>query len=216
MGFFETLLFPFVWALDAGLDLFFGVAGSMGPSLVLLSLTVWVILIPLRNYASTIEKRILEKTKIIDAEKRLIDPALKGESRFLAVETIYEKNGYHPLQSIGLSASLMITLPVLIAAVLVLDGERLAGFSFLLIKDLGVPDGLVFGLNLLPVFVLIVTILDAAFRYGASSNATKRFIVIALLLMGLIYYLPAGLVLYWLCSNLYSAFYYGFATKFLD
>ncbi|WP_420860646.1 YidC/Oxa1 family membrane protein insertase [Algirhabdus cladophorae] len=201
----EIILFPFVWVLDTGLSLFFALTGSMGFAIMLLSGAVALAMTPLRTYAGRTEQRILGKTQKVTADMKLLDPALKGEARFNATEKIYDKHGYHPIQSIGLSASLFIMLPVFIAAIIVLSPEQLGGLPFLFVPDLGAPDALLFGINVLPLVVTGVTIVDAIFRYGAGSSATKRFVAIALILLVLIYGLPSGLVLYWLCSNIIAA-----------
>jgi YidC/Oxa1 family membrane protein insertase len=202
VSFFEFLLSPFVWILETALQFLLNMTGSMGLAIILMSCSVALVLTPLRRYASALEQRISIKNEEVAHDVRNIDASLRGEAKFLETEKIYKKHKYHPIQSVGLSASLFVMLPVFIAAIFVLDAAQLRGFSFLVIRDLGASDSLLFGLNFMPILVTAVTLVDSVIRFGKNSSATKRFWVIAGVLFFLIYNLPSGLLLYWLFSNL--------------
>ena len=130
---------------------------------------------------------------------------LKGEELFFATEKTYKQHGYHPIQSIGMGASFFIMLPVLISAILLFSGDGiLSGKSFLFVNDLSKPDHLFGSVNMLPLVMSGVTVIDARLRFRDDKRAQYRFYFIAAVLLLLVYNLPSGLVLYWTGSNVMS------------
>ena len=143
--------------------------------------------------------------KSVEAEVQLLKGELKGEKLFLATEQIYERNGYHPIQSVGMGASFFVMLPVLISAILLFTGsETLNGKNFLLINDLSEPDGLLGPINVLPLLMSAITIIDAKLRFKNDRKSQYRFFFITGLLLLIVYNLASGLVLYWTGSNIMS------------
>ena len=123
---------------------------STGLSILLLSFTFSILLIPLQRYGQRVEQRIGNKIKVVNDEVRPLKGNLKGEDLFLETEKIYKKYGYHPIQSIALGLSFFVMIPVLISAILIFTGDSLlTGKSFLFIKDLSMPDGLINPVNIL-------------------------------------------------------------------
>jgi membrane protein insertase Oxa1/YidC/SpoIIIJ len=79
----------------------------------------------------------------------------------------------------------------------------LKGASFGPIADLGAADGLLGGINLLPI---VMTAINAASIFAYSSDRTRRqqALALAALFLALLYASPSGLVLYWTTNNLFS------------
>ncbi len=201
----ETVLSPIVWLMELLLDFYALLFSSTGVSILLLSFTFALLLIPLQRVAQRMERRISDKMKFVGAEVEVLKRELKGEKLFLATEQVYERNGYHPIQSVGLGASFFVMLPVLVSAILLLTGsETVAGESFLLIPDLSKPDGLLGPVNVLPLLMSAITIIDAKLRFKDDRKSQYRFFFIAALLLIIVYNLAAGLVLYWTGSNIMS------------
>jgi len=187
------------------LDFYALLFSSTGVSILLLSFTFALLLIPLQRVAQRMERRIIDTIQFVGAEVEVLKRELKGEKLFLATEQIYERNGYHPIQSVGLGASFFVMLPVLVSAILLLTGsETVAGESFLLIPDLSKPDGLLGPVNVLPLLMSAITIIDAKLRFKDDRKSQYRFFFIAALLLIIVYNLAAGLVLYWTGSNIMS------------
>ena len=187
------------------LDFYVRLFSSTGFSILLLSFTFALLLLPLQRIAQRTEQRISDKMEIVDAEVQDLKGELKGEKLFLATEQIYERNDYHPIQSVGLGTSFLVMLPVLVSAILLFTGsETVIDKSFLFITDLSKPDALLGPVNVLPLIMSAITIIDAKLRFKNDSKSQYRFFFIALLLLILVYNLASGLVLYWTGSNIIS------------
>lgn len=206
MDVLAVVLTPIIAAMGFILGAYAGMTGSPGLAVVLLSATMSLILFPIQRIALRAERAHAAKSALIQAEVREARKSgLKGEALFNATEAIYQRYRYHPIHALKGSASLFIQLPVLISAFYLLSGSQLlVGHSFLVIPDLAQQDRLLFGINLLPILVLVVTATDAVVRYRTDRSARNRFFVISALLFVLIYAMPAALVLYWLTSNVIS------------
>jgi membrane protein insertase Oxa1/YidC/SpoIIIJ len=201
----ETILSPIVWLMELILNFYVGLFSSTGVSILLLSFTFALLLLPLQRMAQRSERRISEKMKFVDTQVQGLKGELKGEELFFATEKIYQKHGYHPIQSVGLGASFFVMLPVLISVILLFTGsETLNGKSFLLISDLSEPDGLLGPINVLPLLMSAITIIDAKLRFKNDRKSQYRFFFIAGLLLLIVYNLASGLVLYWTGSNILS------------
>ena len=200
----ETILSPIVWLMQLLLDFYVGIFSSTGFSILLLSFSFALLLVPLQRLALRTEQRIGSKINTVEAEVEPLKVELKGEALFLATEKVYTKHGYHPIQNIALGASFFVMLPVLVSAILLLTGDQLAGIRFIFIQDLSMPDGLLGPVNLLPLLMSTITVVDARLRFKDDHKSQYRFYFIAFVLLILVYNLAAGLVLYWTGSNILS------------
>lgn len=201
----ETVLSPIVWLMELILDFYVRLFSSTGVSILLLSFTFALLLLPLQRMAQRTERLISTKMRIVDAEVQDLKGELKGEKLFLATEQIYERNDYHPIQSVGLGASFFVMLPVLVSAILLFTGsEALVGKSFLFIADLSKPDALLGPINVLPLLMSAITVIDAKLRFKDDRKSQYRFFFIASILLIIVYNLASGLVLYWIGSNIMS------------
>lgn len=201
-NFFETLLWPIIVSLHwlyLNLEV---ITGSAGLSIVLLSSGVSMIMLPLQKWGRKVEDRIRLQTEAVNTEVAELKKTMKGEKLFFATEKIYKKHGYHPIYSVALGTSFLVVLPVLLAALMLFTNTNvLEGKSFLLISDLSKPDGLLGSVNLLPVLMSTITIIDANIRFDEDKSARRRFYVLAIVFFVLVYTLPSGLVIYWTMSN---------------
>lgn len=205
MSILEAILSPIIWLMELILNFYINLTSSIGISILLLSFSFALLLLPIQKLANRVEKRISTKVNSIDKEVNLLRGELKGEELFLATEKIYKKYDYHPINNIGMGASFLAMLPVLISAILLFTGsEMLTGKSFLIIEDLSKPDAFYGMINILPIIMTGITIIDAKLRFRDDRKSQNRFYIIALVLLVIVYGLPSGLVLYWLGSNVMS------------
>jgi membrane protein insertase Oxa1/YidC/SpoIIIJ len=201
----ETALSPIIWLMELILGFYVHLFSSTGISILLLSFTFALLLLPLQRAGRNIEQRISIKIKAVEAEVQPLKGELKGEELFLATEQIYQKHAYHPIQSVAMGASFFVMLPVLISAIVIFTGsDLLTDRDFLLISDLSKPDGLLGPVNVLPLVMSAITIVDAKLRFKNDRKSQYRFFFIALVLLILVYNLASGLVLYWTGSNIMS------------
>jgi membrane protein insertase Oxa1/YidC/SpoIIIJ len=214
MVFVDAVLSPIVWLMHRILDFYVHLFSSTGVSILLLSFTFALLLLPLQLIGRNIEQRISNKMQTVDKEVQLLKGRLKGEALFLATEKIHQKYAYHPIHSVAMGTSFFVMLPVLISAILLFtDSELLSGRSFLLIGDLSKPDGLLGPVNVLPLVMSAITIIDAKLRFRNDRNSQYRFFFIALLLLILVYNLASGLVLFWTGSNIMALIIYQVQSK---
>ena len=205
MYYLELILSPVVWLMREVMGFYVSIVSSTGLAILLTSFTFSLLLRPLQGVAQRKEDKLGEKIKSIDAQVQPLKETLKGEELFFAVEKVYEKNNYHPIASVGMGLSFFVMLPVLLSAILLFsDGEFLANQAFLFIADLSKPDGLLGPVNVLPLLMSAITIVDARLRYKDDIKSQMRFLVLAEVLLVLVYNLASGLVLYWIGSNIMS------------
>ena len=89
----ETVLRPIVWLMQLLLDFYVGIFSSTGASILLLSFSFALLLLPLQRIAMRTELRIAAKMKTVEAEVDPLKAELKGEALFLATEKIYQQHG---------------------------------------------------------------------------------------------------------------------------
>lgn len=201
----STILSPIVWVMSLILNQLISLTNSVGVSILLLSLFFSFILIPVRKAAVVVEKRIGDRMNAAATEVAIAKQTLKGEKLFLETEKIYNQLGYHPIQNVALGTSFLVMLPILLSAIVLFsDNPATAGQPFLFIKDLQQADHLFGPVNVLPIVMSGVTILDAHFRFADDRSAKIKFYILAAVLLLLVYNLASGLVLYWTGSNLFS------------
>ncbi|WP_232616736.1 hypothetical protein [Treponema primitia] len=85
----------------------------------------------------------------------------------------------------------------------------LVGESFLLLRNLGLPDGLIpFGgrtFNIMPIIMTAVNIASAfIYTKGLGKREKIQLFGISFIFLILLYNSPSGLVLYWTCNNVFS------------
>lgn len=207
MSILTGIFAPIVWLMEMVFHAYLGLVGSAGLSILLLSLTFSLLLLPLQRAGGRVERRTTAKMKEVDAEVRALRrQGLKGEALFNETEKVYQSHGYHPIKAVMAATGFLAALPVLISSIILFLGEpALVGRSFLLVRDLSEPDGLLGpGLNLLPIIMTAVTWADAILRYRDDRPARLRFMTISAVMLVLVYPLPSGLVLYWIGNNIWS------------
>ena len=192
-------------------EFYFKMLGSDGFSILLLAITFSILIWPLQKYGKKFETKIANKMNAVQKDIVNIDPSLKGEARFIEIEKIYKTYDYHPIQSVLISTSFLIAIPVLLSAIILFtQTDILNNKSFYFISDLSKPDGLIslwgYSLNLLPILLFFMTWFDAQIRYKENPALRHRFLIISVVLIVLIYALPSGLILYWFGSNIASFF----------
>ena len=110
--------------------------------------------------------------------------------------------------------SLLLEVPFFIAAYDFLSNVK--GFRDAVLwgnSVLSMPDGLLFGINILPLLMTIINICSTSiYTKGQSLKSKIQLYVIAILFLALLYNSPSALVLYWTFNNLFSLSLYH--TKF--
>lgn len=203
---YQILIAPLEAVMGVLLSAIYGAIGSYGVSIFFLSLLINVVLFPLFQMAERWQDAEREVQKVLKPKLQQFRLAFSGEERHVMIQSLYRQAGYHPAYAMRSSFGLFLQLPFWIAAYRLLSQyQPLNGASFLVFEDLGKPDGLLWGFNLLP-FVMTGLNVAAAFVYTKSLSRTEQIqpLVLASLFLVLLYSSPAGLLLYWTFNSLFS------------
>jgi YidC/Oxa1 family membrane protein insertase len=174
------------------------------------SATVSVLTLPLYFIAEKYQEkeRVLQKKLKPKIDK--IKAVFSGDEQYMILSTYYKQNNYHPIYAMRSTASLLIQIPFFIAAYSYLSHlEQLQGASFLFLKDLGMPDGILpFGnihINVLPIFMTLINIVSGViYTKGMTTKDRIQLYGMSLIFLLLLYNSPAGLVVYWTMNNIFS------------
>ena len=135
------------------------ISSSAGLSIVILSLAMNVLLMPLYSKADALQKEEDEIQKKLKAGVDHIRKTFKGDEQLFILNTYYRQNHYKPIYALRSSISLLLEIPFFIAAYDFLSNEyTVLASSFGPIVSLGNPDGLLGGINLLPILMTVINI----------------------------------------------------------
>jgi YidC/Oxa1 family membrane protein insertase len=222
----RSLLFSGLWwwlrALSVGalllLDGLTAIVGRPGPAIILLAVAVKLLLLPVTAIAHHLQAQVDEARGRLQPQIDAIKAGYRGEEQARRLMDLYRRERVHPLYTLKSLTGVLIQLPVFIAVFdMLAENFALHGASFLAIRDLSRPDGLIplpgalpwLGqrLNLLP-FVMSGVSLTAAARYDAAAltpslvrRQRRNLGAMAILFFALFYAFPAGMVLYWTSTN---------------
>lgn len=207
LNFLYTLIvFPVEQVIELCYVFAWRISGSHGLSVLGVSLAVSTLVLPIYLMAEKQQQAEREKQAAMKDEVNVIKAVFKGDKRYMLLSTLYRQNGYHPVYSLRGSLDLFIQIPFFIAAYHFLHGlVPLRGQAFFFIKDLGEPDGLFYGMNLLPFVMTAVNIVSSAiYARGFSLRENIQLYGMALVFLILLYSSPSALVLYWTSNNVYN------------
>lgn len=200
------LIFPLESALLWVLRTAHALTGSYGAAIILLSLAFNILLLPFFHYAETVQRRERAIQARLAAKIEEFRAVFTGQERYMMLRTLYRQNGYYPIYALRSLLPLALQVPFFIATFGLLSNfTPLNGEPFLLFGDLGRPDGLLGGVNLMP-FVMTAANLASGLVYTRSLTTRDKAQtwIVAAIFLALLYGSPVGLVLYWTVSNVFS------------
>jgi len=207
ISFFYTLIiFPIVQLIELFYVLVYRFFHNPGMTLLGVSVSVNICILPLYFVAEKYHQKERDLQKLLKPKINKIKAVFKGDEQFMVLSTYYRQNHYHPMYALRNSLSLLIQIPFFIAAYSYLSHlEILQGASFLFIKNLGKPDALLNGINILPVFMTLINI-ASGIVYAKDLDVKNKIQLygMSLIFLALLYNSPAGLVIYWTMNNLFS------------
>ena len=180
--------------------------GSYGFSIILLSLSVTIIMFPLFYIAEVWKRKEQAVEKRMKHRLAYIKKYYTGQKRYCMIKATHRLEGYTAASSFRTSFGLLIQIPFFFAAYHLLSHyEPYRGVSWLFIKDFAVPDGLLWGLNLLPIAMTVINIVSSSiYMKGSRAKDIVELYVMAGVFLLLLYASPAALVLYWTMNNVFS------------
>ncbi|RKM54455.1 membrane protein insertase YidC [Butyrivibrio sp. X503] len=198
------LLFDVVYAIANG------ITNNPGLSLIFLSLTINLLVLPLYRRADAMQEEERDQSLRLKPGVDHIRKVFKGDERFMMLQTFYRQNDYKPYYALKGSLSLLLEIPFFIAAYHYLSNLNLLnGASFGPIANLGAPDNLIklggISLHLLPILMTAINIVSGIiYTKGMPLKSKIQLYGMALIFLVLLYESPAGLVFYWTLNNLFS------------
>ena len=210
MTLFDILYTIFIGPLELLYDvvytLFYYVTSNPGLSIAALSIFINVLLLPLYNRADKIQEEAKNIENKLKPGVDHIKKYFKGDEQYMLIQTYYRQNNYKPYYSLKGLLPLLLEIPFFIAAYNYLSNlSILEGASFFIIDNLKQPDGLLNGINLLPILMTIINIISSSiYTKGDSLKAKIQLYGMALIFLVLLYNSPSGLVMYWTLNNLFS------------
>ena len=179
-------------------------------SLINLSIVVSVMALPVYLYAD----RLAEKQKQKDEEMHTwiahIKRVYKGDEKQMMISRYYRLQGFHPVQSLRGSLSILFQIPFFMAAYHFISNlEVLNKCALGPIHNLGTPDGLLavgnLSINVLPFIMTLINLLSViVYTPKGRGKDLIQPSVLALFFLIILYNSPSGLVLYWIFNNAFS------------
>ena len=180
-------------ALEWMLRFFYDFSGSYGLAIILLTVAIRLVLAPLTFSQS----KSMEAMKRLQPEMQALQAKYKDkpEEYNAKIMELYKENKVNPL---GGCLPMLVQLPFLWALFAVLR-EFDFGTGFLWLTSLSTPDPL----YILPILSALTTYAQMLMTSADASQKSMMFIMPAFIGYISINF-PAGLVIYWVVSNLFS------------
>lgn len=146
------------------------------------------------------------KKDAMEREVQRMKSNFLGRERYFYVRATHRRYGYHPIQGLLGASELFLQIFIFFTVFKFLSMPGLLdGAYFGSIEDLGKPDGLLWGINFLPLLMTMVNVVSVIY-YIPEHKLRIQAIGLGLLFLCLLYESPAGLVLYWTINNVWSLF----------
>ena len=201
----NLILYPIIFILGYFFEFISNILGAYPLfAIILFAIFIGLMLKPLQKPLLDIEKKITKKINIINNEYNKLSSNLNNEEKFFLKEKIYKKYSFSPFHSILQAVSFFALIPFLISVIVVFEQSSLINNSVVWGVELRNSDQLLFGLNILPILMFLLTYIDSTYRYKNDEASKKRFIVISIILFFIIYNMSSALIVFWITMNAMS------------
>ncbi|MBQ9219652.1 YidC/Oxa1 family membrane protein insertase [Succinivibrio sp.] len=201
MDIIEFLVFPIQFLYFLLYSAMSQITSSEVIPLFVMSIFTFVIIIFLGKVTNKIENDEERIQSILLPQIKEIKSKYKGQERNTKITNLYKRYSYNPVFAIRSSTSILVQLPFLFGAYYFLENyASLQGTSFFFVKDISKPDGLLFGVNVLPILMFLISISNVFFQKVSPKNKLQAG-VISFLFLVLLYKSPAALLIYWTSNN---------------
>lgn len=204
----NIILAPFKALLALVFESSLNLSGNPGLSIIILSLTVTLCLLPVQKLIDIIKARnagVKSRMKPVEDE---IERCYTGQTKYLYLKTLYRQNGYNPINNFISLAVPLIQIPFFLAAYSYLSAQKVfTGQSFFAISDLSRPDGLIsfstIAINLFPLVMTLANLINIELVTGEKQSEKTMLRYLALFFLLALYAMPSALVLYWMMNNVF-------------
>lgn len=203
---YTLLIYPLQLLFEVVFTIASRIVPHPGYAIIVLSLIVNFLLLPLYSRADKLEKEQKAKKEFMGPWIKRINETFKRDERIMMLQAYYKINEYRSLDVFKESVSLMLQIPFFIAAYRFLSHlELLQGVSFGPIQDLGAPDHMLLGINVLPILMTLINVVSGiVYSKGMPLKSKIQLYGVAAVFLVLLYNSPSGLVFYWTLNNLFS------------
>lgn len=183
----------------------YDITGNYGVSLILLSLFTFIVLYPFNKKAQQIQNKEHKIQAILSPQIKTIKKNYSGREQYEQLQWLYRRYGYHPLYAIRSALGLISQLPFLTTAYYMLSElAEIQGVSWGFIPNLGMPDHVLNGINILPFVMTLVTCVYAFLMPEISKKERLQTVIIGLFFLLLLYNAPSALLIFWTCNLVWS------------
>ena len=177
---------------------------NYGLSILVLSCISAVAFIPLGRLAVGTQAREKKLQMIMAPQLARIRKESKGAERQRRINNLYKRYAYHPLLAVRSAFGVALQIPFLTGAYYMILGlTQLQGQPCLMIPDLSQPDGLLWGVNALPIVMTVVNIIATLTTPGLTRKDTLQAIIIAFFFLALLYNAASALLIFWTMNNVF-------------
>lgn len=199
----DTLLSPLTFLYEIAMNLSLRLTNSYVLSLFLLALFQFALFSPFKSLANKFRAQEQATRAVIDPQIAAIDKNIAGHSRHESIRTIFRRYNYHPFYAVRNSAEVLFQVPFFLAAYSFLSNyEGFKGRAITFISDLGLPDKILLGHNLLPLIMTAISMTAAFLTSTLKTSEQNVAAIISFLFLIVLYNAPAGLVLFWIANNI--------------
>ena len=183
----------------------YDMTGNYGVALILLSFFTFIVLYPFNKKAQQLQNKEHKIQAVLTPQVATIKKQYDGREQYEQLQWLYQRYGYHPLYAIRSALGFIFQIPFLTAAYYMLSRlAEIQGVAWGVISDLGAPDHLLAGINLLPFVMTLVTCVYAFVMPKISKKERLQTIAIGFFFLLLLYTAPSALLIFWTCNLLWS------------
>jgi hypothetical protein len=144
-------------------------------------------------------KFIREFNDYIESKEVQLNKTVPNKNDFRnSLYGMHEKYNYYPFYKLIDILPFLIQIPFLLSVYFsILKFEPFQNLSFLFINDLGSPDGILNGFNLLPFIMFLINLLIIKLD---NKNILLKDLLFPILFLILLYGMPSALIIYWTLS----------------
>lgn len=207
---YSFVIEPLILIFELTFSLSYKLIQNPGIAIICLSVVVNLLCLPLYRMADAQQEAERAKQKSMERWVNHIKKHFKGDEQYMMLTTYYREQHYSQLSQLRGSISLVLQIPIFIAAYRFLsDLSLLHNASFLFISDLGSPDQLLtiggIAINILPIAMTLLNVASSAvYTRDLALRDKAQTYILALLFLVLLYNSPSGLVMYWTCNQIFS------------
>ena len=206
----SNILYPIEYILQIILEISYRLSSNYGIALIMLSAVVSTLLLPIYSLADKWKEKEKIHQKRMETDIQSIKKHYRGVERYYSIRAVYRIYGYSPLFTFRTAFGFLIQIPFFFAAYKLLSQyTAFQGVSFGIIQNLGKPDGILYGINVLPFVMTIINIVAGIFYIKEwNKNEIMQLFGLSLFFLIVLYTSPSALVLYWTMNNSYSLIKY--------